>query len=346
MEKQQKIYSHINNLKLVFAVLVILGHTFLTAVNFAEWPFILFEPNEFLTIGVVYLMWLIMPGFFLISGWVNQSYIMKKGLKSFIWMRVRRVEIPFVLSLLLLIPLMDYQSCRYFGSEADCYLSWTRLEGYIYHLWFLLKLTLFSIAHLFLYPLFKTKWKRLTVLVLFILLQLDLLYFNSSFTFSDPYFHFHNAHTYGFAVFYFLGALFPLPLKKFFKKFLIPIFLISGVFLVFLILNLTEFYSVKSILIALCLFLHLISLFHFCYFKPSKKTYFDRFNGLTFFMYIIHVPIIIELVVWFKKNELTQPKWMVVIFLVALLTSILISIFFEKLGSMFSSYIRQKKTLK
>lgn len=108
--------SYLDNLRLLFAVLVILHHVCLSYTGEKGWYYYDVIADPFTNLFVVLLMTInrtwVLQCFFLISGYLTPSSLYRKGLRVYINQRLMRIGIPLAIFMLFIRPSMYYVTHR------------------------------------------------------------------------------------------------------------------------------------------------------------------------------------------------------------------------------------------
>ena len=95
-------------------------------------------------------MYIGIPSFFFLSGYVNIISYRKRGFRPYLKRRFKRVGLPFLVGCIVLVPMMAYMDVK-FNDASDLWpvflqkISPMHIKFTFYHLWFLYDLLLFAL---------------------------------------------------------------------------------------------------------------------------------------------------------------------------------------------------------
>lgn len=177
---------YLDNIRIIVILLLFPYHTFMIWNNFGAKFYIWGGNNNILSSLLVLVSAWIMPVLFVIAGMSTRYSLKKRNRKQFIRERIKRIFIPFISGLILLVPFQTLYARKFFfnydGSLLDnlCYFftHFSDLNGYdgmftFGHLWFLFYLfviTLLTLLVIKIMPFNKvnSKINRIGIILLFI----------------------------------------------------------------------------------------------------------------------------------------------------------------------------------
>ena len=152
---------YLDNIRIIVILLLFPYHTFMIWNNFGAKFYIWGGNNNILSSLLVLVSAWIMPVLFVIAGMSTRYSLQKRNTKQFIRERIKRIFIPFISGLILLVPFQTLYARKFFfnydGNLLDnfCYFftHFSDLNGYdgmftFGHLWFLLYLFVITLITL------------------------------------------------------------------------------------------------------------------------------------------------------------------------------------------------------
>ena len=177
-------------------IMMLLGVVLHAGLSFVEYPTQDFWPYKFaathlffdMIVTIIHLYRV--PVFFIIAGYFMTMQLYKHGQKKAIVKRIKRILVPFVVSMLLVTPWVVYgfvvlmkglENITFWGVEK----YWSVSLGYTVHFWFLYYLLIFYVMHLLYWNLCKfdekvTVIKQFPLVLLVVQLMVLLFWGNDS----------------------------------------------------------------------------------------------------------------------------------------------------------------------
>lgn len=152
---------YLDNIRIIIILLLFPYHTFMIWNNFGTKFYIWGGNNNILSSLIVLVSSWLMPVLFVIAGMSARYSLKKRNTKEFIMERIRKILIPFISGLILLIPFQTLYARKFFfdynGGIIDnfkyFFTHFSDLNGYdgmftFGHLWFLLYLFIIALVTL------------------------------------------------------------------------------------------------------------------------------------------------------------------------------------------------------
>ncbi|MCQ4023263.1 MULTISPECIES: acyltransferase family protein [unclassified Ruminococcus] len=150
---------YIDNLRWMILLILIPFHTAMAWNVWGEPNYIIFEGNRFISSIVVFFSPYFMPLLFVLAGISTRFALQKRTIKEYLIERVKRLFVPFLFGIIVLMPIMSYIAdkfnCSYSGGffqhYAVFFTKFTDLTGAdggfsLGQFWFLLYLMIISVV--------------------------------------------------------------------------------------------------------------------------------------------------------------------------------------------------------
>lgn len=299
---------YLDHLRTITILLLFPVHTFMIWNNFQYSFYIWVNDNNLLSTLIVAVNPIMMPLLFVIAGICAKYSLQRRTMKQFVKERCSKLLLPFLYSLILFVPIQAYYARKYFfayeGSLIDHYgyffTHFTDFSGYDgcftpSHLWFLLYLFLISMAALLIFRIFDEQKVQSFVsrLSLPMIIGMAILVWLS--------YYIGNIGSYSigkYFVLYLLGY-YILTQESIMEKLMKHQKLIALLFIFFETLLIVSYYLYSyygDFLVNLVGWLGCLLCITAAKCFLNKKTFFTNyFNNASFFIYIMHQPILIIL---------------------------------------------------
>lgn len=181
--------NYLDNIRITIILLLFPYHTFMIWNNYGEKFYIWGGDNNILSTLIVLVASWFMPILFLIAGISSRYSLQKRSTKEFIKERVKKILIPFICGLILLVPFQTLYARIYFNNYNGniienfkyFFTHYSDLTGYdgmftLGHLWFLLYLFLISLITLPIIKKIKINIKPNIFIILLMFIPLYIMY--------------------------------------------------------------------------------------------------------------------------------------------------------------------------
>ena len=162
-ENNSRIF-YLDYLRLYIVVLVVFLHALLPHVKDYEWYINSSQINSLFTILALHIDVFIMPIMFFVAGYFTYPSLAKRGIKSFLYAKVKRILLPFIAGLTLFSPIMSYIGVLAAADSAPSYINfWSTMYFSDFlkpaHYWFLSSLFFFYLTFIVIYYFYQEQLK-------------------------------------------------------------------------------------------------------------------------------------------------------------------------------------------